>query len=379
MAPPRFELGPIRPPNEATSLLVRVTRNCPWNRCTFCPVYKGDRFELRSADEVEADIHAMASVAASLAAGVAAGSATTEPNAQPLSAAELADPAVQQVARFVATGGRTAFLQDANSMLMPVDELERVLRSLRAAFPSLERVTTYARSHTLCKRSVDELRRLRDAGLDRVHVGLESGSDHVLALVAKGATADSHIEAGRRAKQAGLTLSEYVMPGLGGRALSAEHATETARVLRAIDPHFIRLRTLAVAPSAPIADQCRCGELEPMGDVEIARELRALLAGLEGVTSELRSDHVLNLLEEIEGQLPDDLPRMLATVDRFLALPEQDRDAFIVGRRFGILRRLDDLEHPRARDAADHALRRVRAQFPGPVDEAIRQLMTRFV
>ncbi len=360
----RFEIGPIRPPNEATSLLVRVTRNCAWNRCTFCPVYKGTRFTLRSAEEVEADIRDMASVA-------------REPT--PRSDAEVRDPAVQQVARFLAAGGRTAFLQDANCLLMPVDGLERVLRFLRGSFGALERVTTYARSHTVCKRSADDLRRLREAGLDRVHIGLESGSDRVLALVDKGVTAERHIEAGRRVKQAGLELSEYVMPGLGGRALSEEHATETARVLRAIDPHFIRLRTLAVAPRSPLAEQCERGEIEPMGDVEVARELRVMLAGMEGMTSTVRSDHILNLLEEIEGQLPGDLPRMRAAVDRFLDLPEPERDVFIVGRRFGMLRRLDDLDDPGARAAAESALQQVRAQFPGPIDAAVREIMTRFV
>ncbi|MBW2523262.1 MAG: radical SAM protein, partial [Deltaproteobacteria bacterium] len=203
--------------------------------------------------------------------------------------------------------------------------------------------------------------------------------DRVLELVHKGVTAARHIEAGRRVKDAGMELSEYVMPGLGGRALTTEHAQETARVLRAIDPHFIRLRTLAIARGSPLAELCETGRFEPLGDLEIVQELRELVDGLADVTSTIRSDHVLNLLEEISGKLPDDRPRLLAALDRFLGLDDERRDAFVVGRRLGILRRLDDLEDPVSRGRAEAALGELRRRFPGPIDAAIRELMTRFV
>ncbi|MBW2461918.1 MAG: radical SAM protein [Deltaproteobacteria bacterium] len=353
-APPNFEVGPIRPPNEAESLLVRVSRNCPWNRCAFCPVYKGRRFELRSADEVVADIEAMAQVAAS----------------------DYPEP---QIARFLNRGGKTAFLQDANALITPVADLERILRTLREHFPSLERVTTYARSHTLTKRSVDDLVRLREAGLDRVHVGLESGSDRVLDLVDKGATAGRHIEAGHRAKAAGLELSLYVMPGLGGRELSEDHAVETARVLSVIDPHFIRLRTLIIAPGTEMETLRDEGRFEPMSDVEVAQELRVLLGGLEGIESTFRSDHTLNLLQDIDGKLPGDLPKLLAIVDAFLALSSDEQELFVVGRRLGMMRSLPHLQESRRRVPALNALRTLRERYPGPLDEAIRQIMQTFV
>ncbi len=373
-----FEVGPIRPPNEANSLLVRVTRNCPYNRCAFCPVYKGTRFSLRSVDEVLTDIRAMERTAQRFHDRAAAsGGLSRQVLGEVLR--ELSSPGAVQVAQFLAVGGKTAFLQDANSLIMPVDQLVQVLDALRRAFPSLRRVTSYARAHTVTKRSVAELRRLREAGLDRVHIGLESGSDRVLELVAKGATAERHIAAGLRVKQAGLELSEYVMPGLGGRALSREHATETARVLRAIDPHYVRLRTLAISPGTPLDEMVCRGELEPASDVEVARELGLLLRGFEGMTGTITSDHILNLLEEVTGKLPDDLPRMLDAVERFLALDEGQRDIYVVGRRLGLLRRLDDLDDPPYRKQAELALEQVRRRFPGPLDQAIREMMTRFV
>ena len=372
-----FEQGPIRPPNEAYSLLVRVTRNCPWNRCTFCPVYKGEPFSLRPLAEVLADIDAMAEKCARLQPLLGPeGEITTELVA--MLRREARDDAVQLV-RFLADGGRSAFLQDANSIIAPVEQLLTVLSRLRGAFPALQRVTTYARSHTLTKRSLEQLQQLRRAGLDRVHVGLESGSDTVLQRVDKGASGERHISGGRRAKEAGLELSTYVMPGLGGKALSDEHARETARVLVAIDPHFIRLRPLSVPAGSPLAEEQARGDFEPLDDVELVAELRTLLRGLAGAHGMVVSDHALNLLEEIEGQLPAALPGLLERVDRFLSLDDELRDTFIVGRRFGLMRRLDDLDDPSKRLRAEQVLAELRYRTTEPVPRMVRGLMARLV
>jgi hypothetical protein len=377
-APGHFEVGPIRPPNEASSLLVRVTRNCPFNRCAFCPVYKGTPFSLRGVGEINADIDSMVAVAGRIAELARARGGLDES----LLGAIVALPGgagALQVARFIEAGGRTAFLQDANSLIMPVEGLVEVLAHLRAAFPGLRRVTSYARAHTVSQRSLADLERVRRAGLDRLHLGLESGADAVLALMGKGASAARHIEAGQRVRAAGIELTEYVMPGLGGRARSEEHARETARALRAIQPHHLRLRSLTIPPGSPLARLVADGAFEPIGDIAMVRELRLLLAGLEGVTTTVRSDHVLNLLEEISGRLPEDLDRLLGVIDRFLGLELGEQELFVVGRRMGVLRRLDDLDDPPERARAEAALRRFREHFSGPLDAAVRELTTRFV
>jgi hypothetical protein len=180
-------------------------------------------------------------------------------------------------------------------------------------------------------------------------------------------------------KAAGIELTEYVMPGLGGREHSEEHARETARVLRAIAPNHIRLRTLTIPPGSPLDRMVAEGAFEPLDDVAVVRELRLLLEGLEGVSSTLRSDHILNLLEEISGRLPEELGRLLGVVDRFLGLDAKDQELFVVGRRLGVLRRLDDLEDPPERTRAEAALVRFRERFPGPLGDAVRELTTRFV
>jgi hypothetical protein len=379
-AAPAFEQGPIRPPSEANSLLVRVTRNCPWNQCEFCPVYKGERFSRRSVAEVEDDIRAMAhwherAVAESRRLGFGGRldldsiAAVYERNRNPCLASILV---------WLAGGGRTAFLQDANNLALETDDLAAMLRFLRRTFPAIVRVTSYARSSTLARRPVEELRRLKEAGLDRVHVGLESGADSVLALVKKGADAASHIKGGRNAKAAGFELSEYIMPGLGGRALSEEHAAGTARVLSAIDPDFIRVRTLGLKAGIPLEERRRRGEFDPLTDLEMARELRLTVAGFEGIGSRVVSDHILNLLPEVEGKLPEDKEKMLAVIDRYLALPEEERLLYMVGRRLGMMEGLSDLEDEDRRRAAGATLARLR-QINPDVDAAVREIASRFI
>jgi hypothetical protein len=326
MAAPQasFEQGPIRPPSEARSLLVRVSRNCPWNHCAFCPVYKGQRFSLRPADEVLADLDAMRAV--------------------------------------VGDGVRTAFLQDANPLLSRTDDLVRIVAGLHERFPRLTRITAYARAHTLARRTVAELRRIRAAGLSRLHVGLESGCDAVLALMRKGTTRAQQIEGGRRAREAGFELSEYVMPGLGGRALSAAHADDTATALLAIAPDFVRLRTTAVGPGTPLAELQARGDFSTLSEIEGVTEIRRLLLGLGGLTTRLESDHVLNLLMELCGDLPADRDRLLGICDRFLGLPEDARPRFVLARRLGWIWRLGHQDEPGVRARLDHFLGELEAQ-----------------
>lgn len=376
-----YEVGPIRPPSEARSLLLRVTRNCPHNRCAFCPVYKGQKFSIRKVEQVQADLREMGRVADVLRETSEALGLGGELTVQVLrKAAHRPDlqAGFSQVAHFLADGGRNVFLQDANSLVMPAEQLLAVLETLREVFPGVERVTSYARAHTLTKRSPEQLRALCEAGLNRIHVGLESGSDEVLVLIQKGVDAERQIEAGKRVKAAGMELSEYLMPGLGGRTRWREHAVQSARVLSAIDPHFIRLRTTAVPPGTELERLVAEGQMEPMDDEETVAEIRLFIEELEA-TSLLQSDHILNLLGELEGQLPQDKPRLLAIIDRFEALPDDARRAFVLARRAGIVGSLSSFELPEVREHAMRLLAEVRAHYGDDLRAAVRDLMSQFV
>jgi len=196
-----FETGIYRPPSEggSYSLLIRVTRNCPWNRCEFCSMYKGEKFELRTPEAVKADIDAMAAICDGLTSisrklgyhgemnrTVAVTLLEREPELN-------ASHGFVMVYDWLSSGGKTAFLQDANSLILPTPKLVDILAYLRKTFPSLNRVTSYARSRTLAQKKLENLTEIRRAGLDRVHVGLETGDDVLLKRIKKGVTSEGHI------------------------------------------------------------------------------------------------------------------------------------------------------------------------------------------
>ena len=345
-----FEMGPIRPPSEAQSLLIRVTRNCPWNKCEFCHTYKEEPFSFRSVEEIKKDIDQVKSITdeirqSSWRMGFGGGI-----NQQVLRVlfgqAGRDNQAFQSVAGWLYFGGSQAFLQDANSLIAKTADLVEILKYLKEKLPSIQRITSYARAKTLAKKSVEELKELREAGLSRIHVGMESGYDPLLQYMKKGVTAKEQILGGRNVVESGISLSEYVMPGLGGQRWWREHAVETARVLNQIDPEFIRLRTLYVRKDMPLFDQVEKGEFIRLSDHLVVSEIRLFIETLEGLHSTVVSDHILNLLEEVQGKLPDEKEKMIRVIDRYLALPPENRLRFRVGRRLGYYRSLDDLQDP---------------------------------
>jgi radical SAM superfamily enzyme YgiQ (UPF0313 family) len=354
-----FEIGPFRPPSEAFSLLLRLTRNCPWNRCRFCGMYKGQRFELRSVEEIKQDIEAVKRIYDRIVGlswkwampGQLRETARIILSRQP-------DQATYNVALWLYGGGQNVFLQDANSLIMRTHELAEVLRFIRETFPDVSRITSYGRSKTAARKTLEELIELHEAGLTRLHVGLESGSDTVLKLMDKGVTAAEQITGGRKVVESGISLSEYVLLGLGGRGLWQEHAIETARVLSAIDADFIRIRTLSVSPMLLMYADVADGSWVQTTDEEMVAELRLLIEHLD-CNSNFVSDHIGNLLQEVEGKLPDDKDRMLAVIDRFQALPPEERTNFRIGRRARIYTYLDELDDARKHQVVEQVVQEI--------------------
>jgi hypothetical protein len=344
-----FEVGPIRPPSEAKSLLVRVTRNCNWNRCTFCPVYKDKEFSTRPVDKVISDIDLidkhLSNIRASFSSPFEISADKVWSLTQNVAPLELV--AFDYALKWFNDGLHSVFLQDADALVIGVEDLARILTHLRDRFPWIERVTSYSRSSTILKTGEDGLKLIKNAGLDRIHVGLESGSNKVLRLVKKGATKDMHIRAGRMAKTVGLELSEYVIPGLGGKKLTEEHAKETADALNQINPDFIRLRPLALTSRAPLFLESEAGRFQRCNDVEIAKELLHLIGNLEGITSMILSDHILNLFANLEGRLPHDKDQMLSILHAFLDMDSEQQLLFRLGRRLGIFENLTDMKDTR--------------------------------
>jgi len=278
--------GPIyRPPSEADSLLIQATVGCPHNKCTFCMVYKkGPAYRARSATSICADI--------------------------------------REARRVHGDRFQSLFFPAGNTIAMPTEDLAAACRFAREQFPSLERITVYGSSPYIVRKGRKDLALLREAGLSRIHVGLESGDDEILRRVKKGTSAEEQIQAGRLVVEAGMELSEYVVLGLGGQDRSEAHALETARVLNRIAPHFVRLRTLVPKVNTLLLHQIQKGRFRLLGPHAVLRETRLLLERLS-CSTRVTSDHYTNYLN-VEGRLPREKDRLLGLVDEGLRM-EEDR------------------------------------------------------
>jgi biotin synthase-like enzyme len=374
-----FELGPIRPPSEAYSLLLRATKNCSWNRCKFCHIYKGEKFELRSVEEIKQDILAAKAIQDKLKE--ISWKAGYGGRVEAVAATILNNPpneAYFNVALWLYYGGTSAFLQDANTLIMRTPELVEVIKFLKQTLPSITRVTSYGRSKTAAKKKLEELIQLREAGLTRLHIGLESGYDPLLEYMDKGVTAAEHIKGGRNIVKSGISLCEYVVLGLGGEKMWREHALETARVLNQIDPDFIRVRTLTIKPGMPLYDEAKNGNFIRATDEKIIEEEKLFIEHLD-CHSYFVSDHITNLLQEVEGQLPQDKEKMLAIIARFQSLSPEERHNFRVGRRVVIYNQLDDLDSSHKHELVEHAIQRLSGDGNQVDDEIIYALMERFI
>jgi hypothetical protein len=360
-----YEMGPIRPPSEAPSLLLRVTRNCQWNRCQFCPVYKDAEFSIRELEHILRDIDYIREY--------------TDFLQNPKEGLVIEEPIAYNAAmNWTSHGMKSVFLQDADSLVIGAKKLTKILTHLSTTFPNIERVTSYSRSSTINKMHVEDLTTLRESGLTRIHVGLESGSDNVLKMVRKGASKAIHIRAGLKVKEAGIELSEYFMPGLGGRSLSNEHAIESADALNQIDPDFIRLRPLAFPVRAPLYELMISGQFDRCNDVDVVRELYTFIEGLEDISSYLVSDHILNLFADLKGELPGAKATLLSILQRFLDLAEDEQMVYRFGRRLGAFTSLEDLHDDSRRTRVSQIMSENKVNREN-IDGLIDQMMRRFM
>lgn len=271
----RYEGAVYRPPSEAQSLIIQATIGCPHNKCAFCGMYKDKKFRIRLLKDIFFDLDA---------------------------ALEFYGPDVQRL-----------FLADGNTIAMKTKSLVKILLKANANFPDLKRVTVYGSARFLNLKSSDEFITLKNAGLTRIHLGLESGDEETLARMVKGASRAECIESGKKVVAAGIDLSVYYLLGLGGRERLYEHASESASAINEISPSFVRIRTLSPGSGTPLGEDFKAGLFELPSPKEAMEELRILIQALSGPTL-LLSDHMANYLN-LTGELPRDKPEILATID----------------------------------------------------------------
>ncbi len=275
----RYEGSVYRPPSEASSLIVQATIGCSHNRCRFCTMYKDKPFRIRPVEDILEDLRW---------------------------AAKSYGGAIEKV-----------FLADGDALIMKTPDLLTVFSECRQLFPRLKRIGIYGSPQSILLKSEEDLKALKEAGLGIIYLGIESGSNRILTWMNKGVTSELMIEAGRKVKASGITLSAMVILGLGGTAFSAEHAGESARVCNAIQPDYLSLLTLMLEEGSEITPMIRSGEFAELGPREALTELREMIAKLELSGTELRSNHASNYVS-INGRLPEDKDHILRDIDRCL-------------------------------------------------------------
>ena len=279
----------IRPPVEAYSVLIPVTGGCSWNNCKFCGTYKGvyggiQEYSIRPLKDVLNDIDRFA-----------------EKNFH----------------------GYPVFLAGGNPTSAPTDYLVKILRYVRENLKDVQRVSSYAKSLDILRKTDEELKQLAEAGLDIVYMGLESGSSKVLRIMKKGTNAESMIKAGKRILKAGIDLSLYILLGLGGKKYSEEHVKGTARVLTEINPTIFRFRTLNILPKTPLWDEWKNGEFNLLSPVENLKEERDIIANLgDNVTSEVFNDHVSNYVSLHTKNIQKDKERFIKVINKKINDPK---------------------------------------------------------
>lgn len=280
-----YDFPPYRPPSEAGSALIRASRGCPWNKCLFCTMYKTLKFKPRPVEEIKRDIDKAAKIY---------------------------------------KGAKTVFIADSDSLAMK--NMEEVIRHIKLRFPDSDRITSYARAKTLMKLGSERLKKIKDAGLTRVHVGLESGDKKTLEFMQKGATPEEMIAGGKAARNAGLELSFYILIGAGGRDRLKEHALESAKVCNKVNPDFIRLRTLVVQRGSLLEEMKNSGDYKPTSPMEKLQEVKMFIENLDVNQCEFASDHFTNniwvnntvVYRGVYGMLPQEKQDMLDTINHTL-------------------------------------------------------------
>lgn len=276
----------VRPPSEANSFLLPVTLGCSHNKCTFCGTYTGIKFRIRPLEDIKQDI--------------------------------------DKVAENYSWSMRRVFLENGDALICPQRLLVEVLKYLNLKFPHLEKIGTYATPRSGMIKSVDQLKELKQLGLKIVYMGVETGDEELLKKINKGASYDEIVEAGRKIKQAGITLSVTVILGLGGVEGSKKHALGTARILTELDPDFAGALTIMLVPGTPLHKEWEEGKFSLVSPFQSLEELKLIIENASFTNCFFTANHASNYLP-IKARLPEQKAEMLKLIDEVLTSKDMSR------------------------------------------------------
>lgn len=332
-----FETGVYRPPMHSFSLLLRVTENCPWNKCNFCMLYKGHQFHTRPLEDILNDIDNMGYIKDRVLsykkndgdfdmAGL-----NKEYSLLPT---DKERECYAMVFNWAANGNMEAiFLQDGNTMVLKTDTLLKIIDRIRLKIPEVKIIASYGRADSLCRKTDEEFKALKSAGLNMIHSGYETGCPETLKVINKGFTLEQELEAGYKLKNAGITLNVFYMPGNGGKELTHKNAIDTAKMVNQINPEFVRIRSFMIKEGSPLYDMRKAGVFTNLTENEKVTELKEFIENLNGCSSYIISDHIINLLPDVEGYIDKSKNQILDYMNSYLAMPEQEQRRFQLARR----------------------------------------------
>jgi len=276
----RYEGKIYRPPSEADAYILQATIGCSWNHCTYCDMYRSKSFRVRDLEETLADIRD---------AGAALGDRVNK-----------------------------VFVADGDALVLDTVHWEAILAACAEAFPNAKRVSAYATAMNVNEKSDAELRRLRELGLSLLYMGPETGDDVTFKRIAKGSNFEGHVEAARRAHDAGMKVSAIFLLGAGGNERSEEHAEASAKLITEMDPEFVSALTLTVIPGTPIEKLQETGRFVLPPVSRLLEELRTIVSQAAPTNAVFRTNHASNYLP-LGGRLPTDRDRIVSVLDKALA------------------------------------------------------------
>jgi radical SAM superfamily enzyme YgiQ (UPF0313 family) len=286
----------IRPPSEWKSYFLPLTSGCSNNTCTFCAYY-GSKLQMRDVDDVKSEIDAVAL----------------------FTQRGIRLPNISRVVYAIAQDwdGKRIFVQDGDALVYPFARLKEVLQYLNGKLPAVERIGTYATPQDILRRSVDELKELKQLKLGIFYTGLETGDDELLQKIGKRVSSDAVVEAGKKVKEAGITFSVTIILGLGGIEGSKKHVLETAKILTEIDPDYVGALTLTLVPGTPLYEQWERNEFHPLSPFQSLQELKLIIENSTFTDCFFSSMHASNYLS-VRGKLPQDKEKMLRQLENVL-------------------------------------------------------------
>lgn len=271
-----YDMPLYRPPSEANSLIIQATLGCSHNKCSFCSMYKGKKFTIKPLEQIKEEILEF---------------------------------------RKIYTYVQRIFIADGDALIIPMNDLRELLKFIKNTFKECTRVTMYASPKSIRLKTIDELRELKNLGLEMVYMGIESGSEEILKDINKGATRDEIIQAGKKIKESDIKLSATIISGIGGKEKTNLHAKDTGSIISIIKPDYVGVLSLMIEKNTEIEEKVKNGELEILSSFEILKEIKEILKNIN--TDEkiiFRSNHASNYVS-LKGTLPIDKDRLIEDID----------------------------------------------------------------